>query len=70
VADGGYRHNYETGETDAGNCHSLSLHGNRNSFRLQNTPAAECIGSAADPRDTVQLSLQKTDDWTGESGLS
>jgi hypothetical protein len=64
VADGAHRHDYQTGETDAGNCHSLSLHGNWNSFRLQNTPVAECIGSAADPRDAVQLSLQKTDDWT------
>jgi hypothetical protein len=50
VADGGHRHYYKTGETYAGNCHSLSLHGNWNSFRLQNTPGAECIGSAADPR--------------------
>jgi hypothetical protein len=37
VADGGHRHDYQTGETDAGNCHSLSLHGNWNSFRLQNS---------------------------------
>jgi hypothetical protein len=48
----------------------LSLHGNWNSFRLQNTPAAECIGSAADPRDAVRLSLQVSDNWTGELDLS
>jgi hypothetical protein len=70
MADGGHRHDYQTGETDAGNCHSLSLHGNWNSFRLQNSPAAECIGSAADPRYAVQLSLQVSDNWTGEFGLS
>jgi hypothetical protein len=50
VTDGGNCHYCKTGETDAGNCHSLSLHGNGNSFRLQNTLVAECIGSAANPR--------------------
>ena len=53
VADGGDRHGYQTGKTDAGDCHFLSLHGNGNSFRLQNTPVAECIGSVADPRDAA-----------------
>jgi hypothetical protein len=70
VADGRHGHDYQTGETDAGHYRFLSLHGNWNSFRLQNTPGAECIGSVASPCDAVQLSLQKADDWTSESALS
>src|SRR5260370_13234529 len=73
VADGGYRYDCQTGETYAGNCCFLSLHGNWNSFRLQNTPAAECIGSAADLGDSGRRGtafVAEADDWTGESGLS
>ena len=66
LADGGDCYDCQTGKTDASHCHFLSHHGKRNSFRVQITPVAECIGSAA---GTCGGSAQKAEGWTGEGGL-
>jgi len=68
VTDGDYGHDYQTGETDAGNCDSLSLHGNWNSFRLQKYLFAS-VSEVLPVRATGYSFRCRGDDWTSESTL-
>jgi hypothetical protein len=70
VADGGDGHDYQTGETDAGNCDSLSLHGNWNSFRLQKY-LLPSVSEVLPVRATrYSFRCRRLIDWTSESTFS